>query len=128
MARIILAEDDEVSAYLARAALEDRGHIVGVLPDGSRVLDVAATKQPDMLILDASMPNKSGLEALREVRASLGWSMPVLMLTGRTSRDDEALAYSAGADDYLRKPFDPDELAIRVEALLSQHALRMRVS
>ncbi|WP_265528865.1 response regulator transcription factor [Sphingomicrobium marinum] len=128
MSRIILAEDDEVSAYLARAALENRGHIVGILPDGSRVLEVAATKQPDLLILDASMPNKSGLEALREVRATLGWSLPVLMLTGRTSRDDEALAYKAGADDYLRKPFDPDELAIRVESLLGQHALRMRVS
>ncbi|NNC47570.1 MAG: response regulator transcription factor [Sphingomonas sp.] len=128
MAHIILAEDDEVSAYLARAALEDLGHIVGILPDGSRVLEVATTKQPDLLILDASMPNKSGLGALREVRATLGWSLPVLMLTGRTSRDDEALAYKAGADDYLRKPFDPDELAIRVESLLSQHALRMRAS
>lgn len=128
MARIILAEDDDVSAYMARSALEDRGHIVGVLPDGSRVLDVATTKKPDLLILDASMPNKGGLEALREIRAALGWSMPVLMLTGRTSRDDEALAYKAGADDYLRKPFDPDELAIRVDSLLSQHTLRTQIA
>lgn len=124
MARIILAEDDEISVYMVRSALEDRGHIVGVLPDGSRVLDVVSTKRPDLLILDASMPLKGGLEALREVRAQLGWSLPVLMLTGRTSRNDEELAYRAGADDYLRKPFDPDELAIRIEALLEQGAKR----
>ena len=124
MARIILAEDDEISVYMVRSALEDRGHIVGVLPDGSRVLDVVSTKKPHMLILDASMPIKGGLEALREVRARLGWSLPVLMLTGRTSRNDEDLAYKAGADDYLRKPFDPDELAIRVETLLEQGARR----
>ena len=124
MARIILAEDDEISVYMVRSALEDRGHIVGVLPDGSRVLDVVTTKRPDVLILDASMPNKGGLEALREVRARLGWSLPVLMLTGRTSRNDEELAYRAGADDYLRKPFDPDELAIRIETLLEQGARR----
>ena len=78
MARIIIAEDDPISVYLVRSALEDRGHIVGVLPDGSRVLDVATTKRPDLLILDASMPLKGGLDALREVRARLGWSMPKL--------------------------------------------------
>ena len=107
MARIIIAEDDPISVYLVRSALEDRGHIVGVLPDGSRVLDVATTKRPDLLILDASMPLKGGLDALREVR-----------------RNDEDLAYRAGADDYLRKPFDPDELAVRVETLLEQGARR----
>lgn len=128
MSRIIIAEDDEISIYLVRAALEDRGHIVGALPDGSRVLDVVKTKRPDLLILDASMPRKGGLEALREVRAELGSSLPILMLTGRTSRDDEALAYKAGADDYLRKPFDPDHLAVRVESLLDQAGLETRVS
>ena len=97
---------DEVQTGLART-----GKMLAV--------DHEAVK-PDILILDASMPIKGGLEALREVRARIGWSLPVLMLTGRTSRNDEELAYRAGADDYLRKPFDPDELAIRVETLLEQ--------
>ncbi|MBB3764392.1 DNA-binding response OmpR family regulator [Sphingomicrobium lutaoense] len=58
------------------------------------------------------------------MRAHTGGSIPVMMLTGRTSRADEAIAYQAGADDYVRKPCDPDELLVRVEALLGAGQMR----
>lgn len=118
MARIIIADDDPTTIFMVRAILEDCGHIVGALEDGASVAEVARLKAPDLFILDCSMPGKTGLEALREIRAELGKQLPIMMLTGRTSRQDEDLAYQAGADDYLRKPFDADELLIRAEALL----------
>ncbi|WP_265569990.1 response regulator transcription factor [Sphingomicrobium nitratireducens] len=120
MARIIIAEDDPVVASLVTALLEKEGHAVGRLEDGVDVARVAAAKRPDLLILDCGMPGKSGLDALREIRAgTLGTSLPVLILTGRTGARDELIAMQAGANDYLRKPVDPDLLAVRVEALVA---------
>lgn len=118
MARILIADDDELTLDLVSVALEKRGHIVGRLCDGSRVKDVVDFKRPDVVILDCSMPELSGLDALRAIRASASYETPVLMLTGRCAKPDEAIAYEAGADDYLCKPFDPDQLVARVEALL----------
>ena len=119
MARIIITDDDELVVDLVRSALEARGHIVGSLEDGSRVKYVVETKRPDLVILDCSMPEKSGIQALRELRTStIAHGTPVLVLTGRRSLNDEDIAWKAGTDDYLRKPFDPDELVARVEALL----------
>ncbi|MCM8557613.1 response regulator transcription factor [Sphingomicrobium sediminis] len=119
MARIIMADDDEVVTFLVRSLLEDAGHIVGVLPDGERVAEVILAKQPDLLILDCGMPGKSGLEVLRQLRAEgIAPRIPVLILTSRQSVADKAIAYEAGANDYLIKPFDSDELVVRVEALL----------
>ena len=120
MALIIIADDDELTLDLASAALEQRGHVVGRLADGKRVKDVVELKRPDVVILDCSMPEVSGLEALRAIRTSASYRTPVLMLTARRANSDEAIAWNAGADDYLRKPFDPDQLVARVEALLSK--------
>ncbi|MBW0145686.1 response regulator transcription factor [Sphingomicrobium clamense] len=118
MARIIIADDDELHIGLVRAALEPDGHLLGALPDGSQVVDVLQKKDPDLLIIDCAMPKKSGIVALREIRSIIGKSLPVLVLTARKSVSDERLAFSAGADDYLRKPFHPEELAFRVNELL----------
>ena len=127
MARIIIADDDPLTVDLIRSVLEARGHIVGSLEDGSRVKQVVETKRPDLLILDCSMPQVSGIQALRELRTSLpGYETPVLVLTGRRSLIDEDIAWKAGANDYLRKPFDPDELVARVEALLAGPARQSR--
>lgn len=124
MARIIIADDDPTTIFLVRSLLEQAGHIVGALGDGEGVAQVTARKMPDLLILDCSMPGTTGVEALRAVRAQTGGSVPVMMLTGRTSRADEAIAYQAGADDYVRKPFDPDQLLVRVDALLGAGQVR----
>ncbi|WP_340588477.1 response regulator transcription factor [Erythrobacter alti] len=120
MARIIIADDDEFFVDLVRAALEPLGHAVGALSDGDNVSAVVNRKQPDLLILDCSMPGKTGIAVLREVRASKTYRVPVIMITGRTSHADEDIGYQAGADDYMRKPVDPDNLVVRVEALLPE--------
>lgn len=119
MALILIAEDDELVVEAVRAALEPRGHIVGSVGDGMPVKGVVELKRPDLVILDCGMPNLSGIDALRNIRSSnTGYATPVLMLTGRRGMADEDIAYRAGADDYLRKPFDPDQLVARVEELL----------
>ncbi|MCJ8190696.1 response regulator transcription factor [Sphingomicrobium aestuariivivum] len=125
MARIILADDDKLVTYLVRSLLEEQGHLVGSLPDGRDVAAVLAAKDPDLLILDCAMPEKTGTEVLRELRAAgLVPRIPVLMLTSRASAMDRNIAYEAGASDYLAKPFDPDELVVRVEALLTPRPRR----
>ena len=119
MARIIVAEDDEIVAELVRDALMNAGHGVGVLPDGNQALGVIRARLPDLVILDCNMPEMSGLLVLREMRKSPKLAhIPVLILTGRRSEKDVTLAMYEGADDYMKKPFDADELVFRVEELL----------
>jgi len=123
MALILIADDDELVVEVVRAALESRGHVVGALDDGGPVKGVVELKRPALVILDCSMPGLPGVEALRQIRTSkTGYATPVLMLTGRRSAADEEIAMRAGADDYLRKPFDPDQLIARVEHLLELNA------
>ena len=121
MPLVIIADDDELVVDIVRAALENRGHVVGRLSDGKPVCDVVELKRPDIVILDCVM-EVSGIVALKEIRASVAaYATPVLILTARSSGADEEIAWAAGADDYLRKPFDPDELVMRVEALIDKH-------
>ena len=127
MARIIIAEDDDVVGEIARNALIEAGHGVGVIADGAEALKVIRAKKPDMVILDCNLPELSGLLILRDIRNSLDLcDIPVLMLTGRTSRMDEQLALYEGANDYMKKPFDPEELKFRVEEMLTALAARRR--
>lgn len=119
MARIIYAEDDELVAEIVRDTLMDAGHAVGVIGDGITALKVAKIKNPDLIILDCSMPGMGGVEVLRRIRNHQElFATPVLMLTGRSSAADERIAFEAGATDYLKKPFDPDELVFIVENML----------
>lgn len=126
MARIIMAEDDDLVAEVAQDALIAAGHGVGVLPDGADALAVITARRPDLVILDCNMPGLSGLLVLRQMRNSSSlFDTPVLMLTGRRSGRDEDLAFNEGADDYMRKPFDPEELVFRVDELLAKRAARL---
>lgn len=121
MALILIADDDALIVEIVQAALGARGHIVGGVDDGLPVMGVLKTKHPALLILDCAMPRTSGIEVLRLMRNSPDWfDLPVLMLTGRRSEQDEELAMRSGANDYLRKPFDPDELVVRAESLLAK--------
>ncbi len=121
MPLVIIADDDELVVDIVRTPLEARGHVVGRLNDGKPVRNVVELKRPDVVILDCAM-EVSGIVALKEIRASeMAYDTPVLILTARRSTADEEIAWSAGADDYLRKPFDPDELVARVEALIERH-------
>jgi DNA-binding response OmpR family regulator len=121
MARIIIAEDDEIVSDIARDALTKAGHIVGVAYNGADALRAIQAKEPDLVVLDCNMPELSGLLVLREMRNSSAlYDTPVLVLTGRRDSRDVELAYNQGASDYMKKPFDPDELVFRVEELLTK--------
>lgn len=118
--RIILAEDEEASGTLVSTVLMNAGHAVGWLKDGNDVLAALVRRPPDLAILDCNMPGMSGVMVLREMRRrSELCSVPVLMLTGRTSVADEKIARFAGADDYLTKPFDLVELVHTAEELMN---------
>jgi DNA-binding response OmpR family regulator len=123
MSLVIVADDEEMIVDVVRAALEGRGYVVGSLSDGKSVATVVELKCPDAVILDCGMGQVSGLDALRAIRASDNvYATPVLMLTARCSVADERIALNAGADDYLRKPFDPDELVARIDTLIAKSA------
>tara|TARA_R110002049_G_scaffold157020_2_gene321994 strand:+ start:290 stop:715 length:426 start_codon:yes stop_codon:yes gene_type:complete len=125
MARIIYAEDDELMGEIVRDTLMDAGHAVGVIGDGVTALQVAQMKKPDLIILDCSMPKMGGVEVLRRIRGNHQlFYTPVLMLTGRLSAADERIAFEAGATEYLRKPFDRDELVFIVENMLEDFKKR----
>jgi len=123
MARIIIAEDDEIVSEVVREALTGAGHVVGVVENGVDALRAIQVKKPDLVILDCNMPELNGLLVLREIRNSLSlYNTPVLVLTGRQSRRDIDVAYNQGADDYMTKPFDPEELVFRVDELLKKRS------
>ena len=121
MARIIIAEDDEILGEIARDALIAAGHGAGLVTNGADALAVIKARRPDMVILDCNMPELSGVLLVQELRKLADFAdLPVMMLTGRRGERDEELARFAGANDYMKKPFDPDELVFRVEQLLSK--------
>jgi len=118
---ILLAEDDGMVGEIVRETLTACGYVVGVVENGLDAVRVVEVKQPKLVILDCGMPKLSGVDVLRQIRLSLaGYRTPVLMLTGRRSPMDVDIAMRAGANDYLKKPFDPDDLVVRVGNLLSK--------
>jgi len=122
MARIIIADDDDLVAEIAYEALTAGGHIVGRVSNGAEALASIRAKKPDLVILDCNMPELGGLLVLREMRQSVQFcETPVLILTGRRSERDVQLAQFEGANDYMKKPFDPDELVFRCDELLDKH-------
>ncbi len=119
MARIIIADDDPLVGQVARDALIAAGHGAGLVANGAEALSVIRARRPDLVILDCNMPEMSGITVVRELRTMIEFNdLPILMLTGRRGEQDEELARFAGANDYLRKPFDPEELVFRAELLL----------
>lgn len=121
MALILLADDDELVGEAVREALSARGHVVGIVGNGLEAVRVAELKRPALIILDCAMPEMNGIEALRQIRLSpTVHRTPILMLTGRRSEMDREIAIRAGANDYLKKPFDADQLIVHVEDLLDR--------
>ena len=120
MSRIIFADDDELIREVVRSVLSREGHVVGVVTDGNAAVRATVLKVPDLVIMDVMMPGLGGVEAVRQIRASASaHSVPILMLSGRRNEADVEIALRAGADDYLKKPFDPDQLLSRVDLLLT---------
>ena len=121
MTKILIADDDDEIANLIRRIVARAGFQSLRAENGQEALDLITKEQPNLLLLDISMPYKNGLEILREVRGqSKNASMPVIMVTGKTDESVIVEALEAGADDYIPKPFDDDELIHKIESLLAQ--------
>lgn len=121
--RLLLVEDDKALGEGLRLGLRQEGYTVDWLEDGASALHAVLSEDFDLLVLDLGLPRMSGLQVLRELRRS-GSALPVLILTARDATEDRIAGLDAGADDYLVKPFDLDELKARLRALLRRSAGR----
>jgi DNA-binding response OmpR family regulator len=115
--RILLVEDEPQAAAMLAKGLREHSYAVDVAEDGDAAVDEAGINDYDLLILDVLLPGRSGLDVCRDLRAQ-GLATPILMLTARDAVAHRVEGLDAGADDYLSKPFDLDELLARVRALL----------
>lgn len=121
-ARILVVDDEPAVRESLTTSLEFEGYRVAGAADGVAALEEAERTPPDLVVLDVLMPRMDGLTACRRLRAK-GAMMPVLMLTARDMVGDRVTGLDAGADDYLVKPFELDELLARVRALLRRSAM-----
>ncbi len=118
---VILVEDERQIRRFVRSALESEGCEVFEADTVRRGLIEAGTRKPDLVILDLGLPDREGVEVLRDLRS---WSqVPVIILSARSNEEDKIAALDAGADDYLTKPFGVGELLARVRAQLRRHSL-----
>ncbi len=121
MAHILIVDDDEIVAELAADTLIGAGHACGWVTSGEEALELLKWRRPDLLLLDQDMPGMSGSAMLRQLRTSDKlYDLPVIMFTALNGSEDEEQAIYAGAQDYIRKPFDPKFLLLSVNQLLKK--------
>jgi len=113
---ILVADDEAPILRLVRTRLQADGYGVISGANGREAVDLAEEHQPDLVILDVMMPVMDGLEAMREIRESS--TVPIILLTARSGPQDKISGLDMGADDYVTKPFNPDELSARIAAVL----------
>ena len=113
---ILVVDDDKKIVDLVSLYLKRDGYSVLAAYDGQEALDTARRKQPDLIVLDLLLPELDGTDVCRLLRAES--SVPIIMLTARSTDDDKLLGLDIGADDYLTKPFNPRELVARIRAVL----------
>ncbi|WP_347042141.1 MtrAB system response regulator MtrA [Brachybacterium nesterenkovii] len=118
--RILVVDDDHAIAEMVGIVLRGKGFDVVTAPDGASALDAFDRVGPDLVLLDLMLPGMDGIEVCRELRRRSG--VPVIMLTARSDTSDVVEGLEAGADDYLTKPFEPDELVARIRARVRRAA------
>ena len=112
---VVLVADDEDDI------LEISGYTVIAAHDGAEALELARSSKPDLAVLDVMIPKMDGFELVRRLREDEATTrMPIILLTARTQEADVQHGFDAGADDYIRKPFSPEELRSRVQAILGR--------
>ncbi len=115
--RLLIAEDELDLAEALTVFFQKNHFAVDAVNDGADAYEYAVSGEYDAIILDVMMPKMNGIDVLRRLRAE-GIKTPVMMLTAKGMKDDRITGFNAGADDYLPKPFEPDELICRVRAML----------
>lgn len=114
--RVLVVDDELINIKLLRANLEARDYEVLAAMDGAEALRIVETELPDLLILDIMMPKMDGFEVCRQLRE---WSqVPIIMLSARSDTKDKIKCLDLGADGYITKPFDTNELISQVKAVL----------
>ncbi|MDH5325594.1 MAG: response regulator [Gammaproteobacteria bacterium] len=121
--RVLLIEDDELLGEALKSGLKQEGYTLDWLKDGISGENALKDNAFDLVVLDIGLPKKSGLDVLKSIRNG-GSDIPVLMLTARDSVKDRVMGLDSGADDYLVKPFDLEELCARLRVLQRRHAGR----
>jgi DNA-binding response OmpR family regulator len=118
---VLVADDDADILDLVSYVLQGEGYEIVAAHDGRQALELARERQPQLAVLDVSMPNLDGLEVTRALRADADLAtLPVILLTARVAPADQERGFEAGATDYLPKPFKPQELRERVAAALAR--------
>ena len=118
---VLVAEDDEDILAMVVFDLEDEGYEVLTARDGDAAIALALERRPDLVLLDVAMPGLDGYEVTRRLRAEKSTSgTPVVLLTARAQVRDVILGFEAGANDYVTKPFRPEELRTRLQAALGR--------
>ncbi|GIE99754.1 hypothetical protein Ari01nite_72190 [Paractinoplanes rishiriensis] len=118
---VLVADDDADIRDLVAFKLEQAGFEVIAVEDGETALEQARSRNPTLAVLDVSMPRMSGIDVCRMLRSDPATAgMLIIMLTARVQEQDVEGGFSAGADDYVTKPFSPRELVTRIQALLSR--------
>lgn len=128
--KLLIAEDDVDMAFVIEFLMRREGYDVEVVADGRRAVERVRLGNPvDLLILDMMMPFVSGQQVLRTARTTAGWeSVPVLVVSGKSSEADVVAALEGGATDYLTKPFRPKEFVARVSGLLTRRSAVAQVA
>lgn len=124
--RVLVVDDEKDLVRLVKYNLEQEGYAVFCAFNGAEALDLAWTKQPDVIVLDLMLPDASGFRLCQEIKAILNPDRPnnpvrILMLTARSAEADRIEGFESGTDDYVVKPFSPRELVLRVKALLDRN-------
>ena len=120
MIKVLVVDDEPQILRALRINLRARGYDVEVAACGTEALRVAATQQPELVVLDLGLPDLDGLDVIHGLR---GWTaVPIIVLSGRSGSSDKVAALDAGADDYVTKPFGIDELLARIRAVTRRAA------
>ncbi|HEY8776367.1 MAG TPA: response regulator [Gaiellaceae bacterium] len=120
---VLVADDEEDIRALVAFRLKRAGYEVITAADGEEALLLATSRLPDLAVLDMMMPKATGLEVTRSMREQATTKdIPVILLTARAQEADVSRGFEAGADDYVKKPFSPQDLQTRVQALLERAA------
>jgi len=120
---VLVADDEEDIRSLVAFRLRRAGYEVITAADGEEALLLTTTRLPDLVVLDMMMPKATGLEVTRSMREHEATkAIPVILLTARAQEGDVMSGFEAGADDYVKKPFSPQDLQARVQALLERSA------
>ena len=120
MAKILIVDDDAEITTLLDNILSFAGFDTAVINDSTHAMEAAESMKPDLFILDLMMPQPNGFELCRMIRSNPNLiHTPILIITAVDNHDSKDIAYAAGANDYIVKPFDQDDLPIRINTLLN---------